>query len=239
VPCPKLWVLEQHRVDLRMQTIPCLPFGGDLQLWKMRGQRGFPLGQFLIAAIEPQAQRKAHRATDIEAGHRIVGQGIGPVAMVVVPIHVVKETAYMLAQRIIDDDERLAAATAMGFRLVEHEADATVIDGVFPPGRFREKAGEIGFIGTVEDAAGHIGQALVGQDDEPGQIVLKMPKLALVVKHVAEDLRVFGHHRSRLNNRQFHRTPPYPGQGTQLSPRVTWGSRQGKSQLSSNYKLGH
>jgi hypothetical protein len=48
----------------------------------------------------------------------------------------------------------------MGFRLVQHEADPTVIDGVFPPGSLREKAGEIGFVGAVEDAAGHIGHAV-------------------------------------------------------------------------------
>ena len=145
----------------------------------MFGHRGFPLGQFLIAAIEAQAQGEAHRATDREAGDRIMGQGIGAVAVVVVAVHIVKEAPHVFAQGIIDDDERLASATAMGLRLLQHEPDAAAIDLVLPPGSLREKAGEIGFVGAVKDAAGDIGHALVGQDDQPGQIVLNMPKLAL------------------------------------------------------------
>jgi hypothetical protein len=65
---------------------------------------------------------------------------------------------------------------------VQHEADATVIDGVCPPGSLREKAGEIRFVGVLEDATDHIGQALVGENEEPRQIVLNMPKSALVLK---------------------------------------------------------
>ena len=132
------------------------------------------------------------------------------------------------------DDERLASATAMGFRLLEHEPDAAAIDRVLPPGGLRKKAGEIGFVGALQDAAGDIGQALIGQDDQPRQIVLEMPKLALVVKQVAEDRRVLGDHRSRRYNRQFHHTPPCPCQGLEPGPRVAWGSWHGKSQLSSH-----
>src|SRR5262245_45978096 len=123
----------------------------------------------------------------------------------------------------------------MRFRLLEHVPDTTAIEFVRTPGGLREKARQIGFVGTVENAAGHIGHALVGQDDEPRQIVLKMPKLALVRKHVAEDRRMLGDHRSGVKNREFHHTPPYPGQGPKPGPRVPWGSQPGKSQLSSNY----
>jgi len=119
---------------------------------------------------------------------------------------------------------------------VQHEADAPAIDLVRPPGGLGEKPRQVGLIRTVEDAAGDIGHAFVGQDDQARQIVLKMPKLALVLKQVAEDRRVRGDHRSRLNNRQFHHTPPYPGQGTPPDPRVALGSMHGKSQLSSKVK---
>ena len=61
----------------------------------------------------------------------------------------------------------------MGFRLLQHEPEPAAINRVLPPGGLRKKAGEIGFVGTVEDAAGDIGHALVGQDDQPGQIVLE------------------------------------------------------------------
>jgi hypothetical protein len=49
--------------------------------------------------------------------------------------------------------------------------------------------------------AGDIGHTLVGQEDQPSQIVLGMPKLARVVKQVAEDRGVGGDHRCRRNNR--------------------------------------
>ena len=71
----------------------------------------------------------------------------------------------MFAQRIIDDDERVASAMAMGLGLLQHEPDPAAIDLRLPPGRLGEKAGEIGFVGAVENAARHIGQTLVGQDN--------------------------------------------------------------------------
>ena len=108
----------------------------------------------------------------------------------------------------------------MGFRLLKHKPDPAAIDRVLPPGSLREKAGEIGVVGALQDAAGDIGHTLVGEDDQPGHIVLKMPKLALVVKQVAEDRRVVADHRRRCHNRQFHHTPPCPCQSLRPGPRV-------------------
>src|SRR5688572_46624 len=100
-----------------------------------------------------------------------MGQGIGAIAVVVVTVHVVKEAAHMFAQGIIQDDERLAAPPAMGFGLLEHKSDSAAVDFVLTPGGLREKAGEVGSVGALQDAAGDIGHALVGQDNYPGQIV--------------------------------------------------------------------
>jgi len=185
-PRPKLRVLEQDRSTLRMQPIPRLPCGGDLQVGNMRGHRAFPLREFLIAAIEAQAHGEADRTADREARDRIMGQGIGTVAMVIVAVDIVKEAPHVFAQRIIEGQERLASALAMGFRLVQHEADAPVIDRVLAPGGLGEKPREVGFIRTVEDAAGDIGHALIGQNDQASQIVLKMAKLALVLQQFPE-----------------------------------------------------
>jgi hypothetical protein len=118
----------------------------------------------------------------------------------------------------------------MGLGLLQHEAEATPIDGILPPRSLGEKAGEVGCVGTLQDTAGDIGHALMGEDDQPGQIGLEMAKLAQVLTQVAEDRRMLGDHRSRLNDGQFHRTPPYPGQGIQAGPKVAWGFRYGKSQ---------
>jgi hypothetical protein len=112
----------------------------------------------------------------------------------------------------------------MGFRLLEHVPDAAAIDRVLPPEGLRKKARDVRFVGTVEDAARDIGHALVGQDDEPGQIVLEMPNLAVVVKEIPEGRGVFGDHRSQGHKRQFHRTPPCPCQDFEPGPRVAWGS---------------
>ena len=231
MPRPKLGILEQHRVHLLMQTIPCLFVGGNLQLRKMLRHTDFPLGQFLIAPIQAQPQREAYGPADIEAGDRVMRQRIRTITMVIVAVHVVKEVPHVFAQRIIDDDERVVSATAMGLGLLQHELDPAAIDLRLSPGRLGEKAGEIGFVRAVENAARHIGQTLVWQDNQSGQVVLKMPKLALVVEQVAEDSGVLGDHRSRRHKRQFHHTPPGPHRHNRPGPRVAWGSQQGKSQL--------
>jgi hypothetical protein len=66
-------ILEQHRVDLCMEAIAPLGIGRDLEVGTMLRPTGFPLGQFLIAAIQAQAQGKAHRAADIQARDRVMG----------------------------------------------------------------------------------------------------------------------------------------------------------------------
>jgi hypothetical protein len=93
--------------------------------------------------------------------------------MVVVAVDVIKETPRVFTQRIIDGEERLASATAMGFRLLPHESDPAVIHLLLPPGGLGENAREVRFVGAVEDAAVDIGHTLVGQHDESRQIVLK------------------------------------------------------------------
>src|SRR4051812_47548124 len=118
--------------------------------------------------------------------------------------------------------------------LLAHAPDPAAIDGVFPPRRLRKNAGEMGFVSTVQEAAGHSRHALVGEDDEPSQVVLKMPKLALVVKQVAEDRGMIADHRCRRDNRPFPHTPPGPCRSIEPSPRVAPGSQHGKSQLSSH-----
>ena len=90
MPGAKLRILEQHGVHLLMETIPRLFVGWHLELRNVFGHRSLPLGSFFIAAIQAQAQGEAHWATDIEAGDRVMGQGIGAVAVVVMAGHMVK-----------------------------------------------------------------------------------------------------------------------------------------------------
>ena len=125
----------------------------------------------------------------------------------------------------------------MGLGLLPHEPNPAAIDLLLAPESLREKPGELGFVRTVEDAARHIGQALVGQDDQSGQIGLKMANLALVLKQLAKQHGVRSNDGGRGNNRPFPHTPPCPSLGIQRGPRVAWGSRHDKSQQSSKEYL--
>ena len=64
----------------------------------------------------------------------MMGQGIGPVAMVVVAVPIVNQIPDLFAQGSIDHDERVASATAVGLRLLQHEPGTAAIHGVRPPG---------------------------------------------------------------------------------------------------------
>src|SRR5688500_5962693 len=79
----------------------------------------FPAGALFIASIQPEIDGKAHRTTEVMAGHRIVGQRIGVVTVVVMAVHVVKETAYMFAQGVIEYEGCVGLRTADPLRLLE------------------------------------------------------------------------------------------------------------------------
>jgi hypothetical protein len=101
-------------------------------------------------------------------GDRMVREGIRGIALIVMAINIIAQTAHMRAQRIIKDQERVSFRTADGFRLLEQILDATVIDAVLEPRRFGEEAGEVGFVRTLQHTAGDVGQTCVVQDDQPG-----------------------------------------------------------------------
>jgi hypothetical protein len=199
----------------------------------MLGHRGFPRGPGLIAARQAQAEGKPPRAPDVEAGHRVRRQGLGAVALVVMPGHVVAQTPHVCAQWRIDADTRVASSTAMRVGVLEHEADAAALERLRPPRRFREDAGEVRGVGTVAETAGDMGQTLMGQDHQPRPRVLERPTRPRVLNQVAADCGVVGHHRRRGHDRPFHDPPPRPGQCIQPGPSVAWGPWHGKSQQSS------
>jgi hypothetical protein len=191
-----------------MQAIPRRCCSRELHGWAMLGHRRGPRGQLRIAAIQAQAPGDAYRAADREAGDRMMGQGLGAVAMGIMVVDLVKEMPHVFAQGLIDRHERLASATAMGLCRLPPELEPATIDRVLPPRSLRKTAGKSGFVRTVEDAAGAMGQALVGQDDPSGQVVLKVPELALVLKQIAEDRRLVGDYGSRRHHGPFHHAPP-------------------------------
>src|SRR2546428_5999322 len=94
----------------------------------------FPAGALFIASIQPEIDGKAYRATEVMAGHRIVGQRIGVVAVVVMAVHLVKETAHMLAQGVIEYQGCVRLPAADPLRLLEEIRDSTIVDLFLKPG---------------------------------------------------------------------------------------------------------
>ncbi len=165
-----------------------------------------PLGARFIASISSEGHRKTDGATDIMTGDGIVREGIRGIAMVIMAINIREQTAHMLTQGIIEDEHRVSLRPADCLRLLEQIRDPTLIDLVVEPGRFREKAGEIGFVRTLEYTAGHISQAFVIQDDQACYIVLKVLKLASILAEIPKDGRVSDNQGSGSHDGKLHET---------------------------------
>ena len=110
------------------------------------------------------------------------------------PVHVVEEASHLFAKGLSNNPERLAAAVTMGCGLLERESATAALDRALPPPGLRENAREGGVVGTLEGSRAIWAIRLLGSTDRPGQIVLKMPKLALGVTHIPEDSHVLGDH---------------------------------------------
>ncbi len=139
-------------------------------------------------------------------GDRIVREGIRVLAMMVMAINIIEQTAHRLAQRIIKEQERVRFRTANRFRLLEQIRDATVMNAVLEPRRCGEEAGEVGFVSTLQHTAGDVGQTFVVQDDQTCQVMLEMVKLAPILKEIAKNVRVGGHDGSRRYDGKLHET---------------------------------
>src|SRR6266478_6484721 len=126
-------------------------------------------------------------------GDRMVREGIRVLAMMVMAIHIIEQTAHRLAQRIIKEQERVRFRTANRFRLLEQRRDATVMNAVLEPRRCGEEAGDVG-------------QTFVVQDDQTCQVMLEMVKLAPILKEIAKNVRVGGHDGSRRYDGKLHET---------------------------------
>ena len=121
--------------------------------------------------------------------------------MVVMPIDIGKQAAGVFTQRVIQHQRRLGFWPALILGLLQHVTDSALVDLRFHPGRLGHEAREVGFVGTLQDTAGNIGQAFVRQDHQAGQVVLKMLKLAAIRKQIAEGVRMGCHEWCGRNKR--------------------------------------
>src|SRR5215510_7354344 len=166
----------------------------------------FPAGELFVAPIQPKVHGKTHRATDIMTRDGIVCEGIGGVAMVIMAVHIVEQTADMLAQGVIKDQGSGSLRTAYCLSLLEQIGEPTVIDAVLEPRRFREEAGQVGFVSALQHTAGDVSQTFVVQDNQTSQVMLEMAKLAPILKEIAKDIRVGSHEGCRSYDGKLHKT---------------------------------
>src|SRR2546428_11413411 len=92
-----------------------------------------PAGALFIASIQPEVDGKAYRTTEVIAGHRIVGQRICVVAVVVMAVPAVKKTAHMLAQGVLEYQGCGRPRTADPLPLLEAKPGLTVVGLLFKP----------------------------------------------------------------------------------------------------------
>src|SRR5215475_9825705 len=106
-----------------MKARPFLTFGRNGTVRKMFVDKRFPSRALFIAPIQAEVHGKTDRPTDIMTGDGIVRKRIRSFAMIVMAIDIVEQTAYMLAQRIIKNQERVSFRTADRLRLLEQILD--------------------------------------------------------------------------------------------------------------------
>src|SRR5262249_49137516 len=114
--------------------------------------------------------------------------------------------AHMLTQGVIENQERICLRPAYRLGLLEQIHEPTGIDTVVEPRRLGEEAGQVGFVRALQHTACDVGQAFVVQDDQACQVMLKMAKLALILKKIAKDVRVGSHDGSGRDDGKLHET---------------------------------
>jgi hypothetical protein len=129
--------------------------------------------------------------------------------MIVMTIDLVEQTPHRLAQGVIKHQERVSLWPAYLLSLLEQRRDAPVVDAVLQPRRVGAKAGEIGFVRTLQETAGDVRQAFVVQNDQACPVMLEMVKLAPILEEVSEDMRMSSHEGSGGYDRKRHQALPF------------------------------
>src|SRR5207302_5157726 len=189
-----------------MESGACFLLRRDGTVGKVFVDKRFPVGDFFIAAIHTEIHGKTHGATDIMARDRIVREGVRVVTMVIMTVHIVEETAHMLAQGVIEDQYRVSLRATSRLRLLEQIVEPTVIYAVLEPGRLGEEAGQVGFVRALQHTAGHVRETFVVQDNQTRQVILEMLKLAPILEEVSEDIGVSAHEGRGSHYRKLHET---------------------------------
>jgi hypothetical protein len=119
----------------------------------------------------------------------------------------------MLAQGVIEHQDGVSLRTADRLCLVEQRREPTVVDLLLEPGRRGEEAGEVGFVRTLQPAAGDVRQAFVVEDDQACSVMLEMVQLAPILEEVPEDVRMSRHQGSGSHDGKRHQALPLAREG--------------------------
>ena len=188
-----------------MQLGPRFLLLGNLVVGEMLLDKRFPLGDFFIAPVEAQVKGEAYWPTHVMASDRIMRQRVGVVAVVIVAVNILEQVSYIFTQGLIKHQRRLTLWKSHGFGLPDHISYPPVVDLVLKPRCSREKAGQVAFVGTVQNTAGNIRHTLVRQHYESCEIVLKVQELAAILKQIAKNLGVGSDKRCRCDNGKLQR----------------------------------
>src|SRR5829696_2707209 len=101
----KVRIVQQHGINFFMEACALLLRGGDGPARKMFLHKGFPVGKLFIAPIQAEVDRKTHRPTDIMTRDWIVRERVRILAVVVMAVDIVEQTAHVLAQGVIENQE--------------------------------------------------------------------------------------------------------------------------------------
>ena len=228
----KGWSFQEERIHFLLESSSFLR-----GRWAGAVRKGFldkrlPLGHRFIAPIHTEVHGKPYGTTDLMTRDGMVRERRRLVAMSVMAIDVVDQTAHLLAQGVSEDQRGVGLRAAHRFRLLERIREPTVIDAVLEPRRFSEEAGEGGFVGALQHTAGDVGQTFIVQDDQTCQVILEVVKLAPILKEIAKDVRVGGHDGSRSYNGKLHETFALSPRGWDRASVYRINARNGKIQQS-------
>jgi hypothetical protein len=118
-----------------MESGSFLLFGRDGAVGDMCMDALLPAGQCFVAPIQTEIHRQTDGATAIMTGDRIVREGRRVFAMILLAVHIVKQTADMFAHGVIEAQCRVSLRHTDLLRLVEEIRDPPVIDLLLEPRR--------------------------------------------------------------------------------------------------------
>jgi site-specific DNA recombinase len=119
VQCLTVGGVEQERVNCLMEARSCLLLRRDRTIGDVLAAKLFPARERFVAPGHPEVHGKTDRATDRMTRDGMVCEGIWGVARVRVAVHIVEQTADLLAQGVIQDQGRVSLRPTYCLRLLE------------------------------------------------------------------------------------------------------------------------